>query len=90
MKIYVLFNYTTNAESQQAFGREELNLVRWVDCASLQGSDLITKGSWSQFILHIGCHMYGRFKFVKNKIENLLSFNASHKNQHNEEECSQS
>lgn len=47
MKIYVLLNYTTNAEYQQAFSRKELTLVPWVDCASLQSNaiDLITKGS---------------------------------------------
>lgn len=72
MKIYVLFNYTTNAESLQAFSGKELNLIPWVDCASFQGRaiNLSTKGSWSQFILHIDCHRYGRFQFVKNKTEN--------------------
>lgn len=55
MKIYVLFNYTTNAESLQAFSGKELNLIPWVDCASFQGRaiNLSTKGSWSQFILHM-------------------------------------
>jgi len=40
MKIYVLSNYTSSAESSQAFGRKELNLVLWVDSASLEGDCL--------------------------------------------------